>query len=419
MRRLVILILTAAMMYACGSTSKVQQLPAMSLESDLGLLASDEFEGRETGTDGEKKSAEYIAGRFEKIGLQPKGSDGYFHEFEFLPHPPVQVHGSGDSATVGMAVNQKLTGTNVVGYYDKGAAKTIVIGAHHDHLGWGGQNSLHTGDKQIHNGADDNASGVATLLALAESITSSESEYKYNFLFIAFSGEEFGLWGSKAWVKDPTINLEDINCMINMDMVGRLNKENTIVINGVGTAPEWNKAIKKIKSGLNVKTTESGIGPSDQTSFYLEDIPAIHFFTGQHDDYHKPSDDSDKVNYAGMRQVVSYIYALVDQIADKPAFTFTKTKDEEQKQRSFNVTLGVMPDYTFTDEGMRIDGVKEDRAAHSAGLIKGDIVVRMGEYPVKNMNDYMDCLGKFNPGETTEVEVIRNEENLKFNVLWD
>jgi hypothetical protein len=417
-RCLVLAIAGVGLLSACSVGTKAQGHPQDQMEADLGHLASDELEGRETGTEGEKKSAEYIAKRFEEIGLQAKGDDGYFHSFDFMPHPPVQVHGKGDTSSLGMALVQPLIGTNVVGYLDNKASETIVIGAHHDHLGWGATGSLHSGEKAIHNGADDNGSGIAALLALAERISKRDSDY--NYLFIAFSGEEGGLWGSKAYVKNPTIELTSINCMINMDMVGRLNEEKTLVINGVGTSPAWKKAYKKLKvDGIKIATTESGIGPSDQTSFYLADIPAIHFFTGQHGDYHKPSDDTDKINFEGMRSVVAYIDAMVKKVDGMSKMKFTKTKDEEQKQRSFKVTLGIMPDYTYTDAGMRMDGVTEDRPAHKAGMIKGDIVIKIGEFKVDSMEDYMDCLGKFSPGDKTDVVVIRGEEEMTFKVLWD
>lgn len=300
---------------------------------------------------------------------------------------------------------------NVVGYLDHGAPRTIVIGAHYDHLGMGGDNSLYRGEPAIHNGADDNASGTAGLLELVRTIAANKERYNaYNFLFVAFSAEERGLLGSKYFVDQPRFEPETINCMINMDMIGRLDKENKLAVSGVGTSPEWLRMIKDIQNctELAIKTSESGVGPSDHTSFYNKGIPVLHFFTGTHEDYHKPSDDANKINYMGEAEVLRYIENLLVRVCATKDLEFTQTKEEDsQKAPRFSVTLGIMPDYMFEGPGVRVDGVTEGKPAANAGLVAGDIIVKLGDLPVRDMMGYMQALSAFKPGDKTSVTYKR------------
>lgn len=378
------------------------------MQVDVVFLASDLLGGREAGKPSGDMAAKYIATRFEEIGLEPKGIGGsWFQPFEFQ-------YNENPHATTG---GESRIAKNVVGYLDNGAATTVVIGAHYDHLGHGMPGaSLHVGEPAIHNGADDNASGIASLLFLAQYLKNSNLKNN-NYLFLAFSAEELGLIGSKKFVEKPTLDLSTVNYMLNMDMVGRLNEEKVLAINGAGTSPTWKDALAKINvAGIKVKTTDSGIGPSDQTSFYLIDLPVLHFFTGQHTDYHKPSDDSELVNYQGIYDVSTFIATLIQDLDNDGKLTFTKTKDESQQGASFKVTLGVMPDYVFDGEGMRIDAVMDDRPAIKAGLQKGDIVIQIGDVKVKTIYDYMDGLAKFKKGEKAMVKVKRKEETLEKEV---
>jgi len=408
------------LVFFCGCVGKSEEnVVSSQLAQDVGYLASDELEGRETGSAGEQKAGEFIAERFENLGLQPKGEDGWFQTFTFTPHPPMQMHGSGDTASLGMAIVKEISGRNVIGFMDNGMENTVVIGAHYDHLGWGGESSLHAGDSAIHNGADDNASGVGALLMLVERLQTKHSDN--NYLFMAFSGEEKGLWGSNHFCDEPTIDLASVNYMLNMDMVGRLNEERTLAVYGVGTSPSWVPMLESLDiDSITITTTESGVGPSDHTSFYLEDIPVLHFFTGQHSDYHKPTDDIEKINWDGIVSVVNYMEGVIANVAPKGKLEFTKTKDEDNDSTpSFKVTLGVMPDYLYGGLGMRIDGVTEDRPAHGAGMFEGDIVIAMGDSSVTDMKSYMRCLGAFEPGQTTPVIVIRDSAEVLMDVLWD
>ena len=381
-----------------------------SLQEDVIYLAADDLSGRAIGTDGEVKAAEYLAKEFEKLGLQPKGTDGFFQSFTVSK--PSNPH---EEAVIGTA-GEGISGRNVIGFLDKKAEKTIVIGAHFDHLGLGGQGSLHRGDSAIHNGADDNASGTAALLALAEILT--YEELKNNVLFIAFSGEENGLWGSNYFVKNPTIDLKTVNYMINMDMVGRMKEDKSLAINGVGTSPSFVPVFDQINSdSLKLITSESGVGPSDHTSFYLQDLPVLHFFTGQHEDYHKPSDDSDKINYSGLVKVVRYISRVVSVLDTEPKLAFTKTKDSSDSPR-FTVSMGVVPDYMFDGKGMRVDGVSEGKPAQAAGLQKGDIVVQLGDSTVHDMMSYMRALSKFQKGDSTKVVIQRSGQKVEAMVKF-
>ncbi len=380
------------------------------IKNDVTFLANDDLEGRQTGTSGEEKAAEYIAKRFEEIGLTAKGNTGYFQEFSFKPktdpHKEVEFEINSSDSTI--------TGRNVIALLDNGAEQTIVIGAHYDHLGYGGDGSLHRGDKAIHNGADDNASGVAVMLDLAGKLKRTNTGN--NYLFMAFSGEEMGLLGSNYFVKNPTIDSKKINYMINMDMVGRLKADSTLAVYGVGTSPIFKQALNSTNEAFNIIEKESGVGPSDHTSFYLADIPVLHFFTGQHEDYHKPGDDSEKLNYEGMDAISEYIYDFISELDDNGELAFRKTKNESEEVPRFRVGLGVIPDYLYDGKGMRIDGVSEDRPAQKAGLLKGDIVVKLGDSTIVDMMSYMRALSVFEEGNKTKAVVERDGEKIEVEI---
>ncbi|MFQ5448244.1 MAG: M20/M25/M40 family metallo-hydrolase [Saprospiraceae bacterium] len=380
------------------------------LRVDVVYLSSNLMEGRAAGSPGEALAAEYIASRFAEEGLQPKGTDGtWFQPFDFK----IKANPHSDAG------GKEGTGKNVVAFLDNSAPSTVIIGAHYDHLGYGmSGSSLYVGDPAVHNGADDNASGVAAMLYLAHYLKNSQAKHN-NYLFIAFSGEELGLYGSKSFANNPTIDLSTANYMLNMDMVGRLNEEKVLAINGAGTSPIWKDELAKITAGgIKTKTTDSGIGPSDHTSFYLKDIPVLHFFTGQHTDYHKPTDDSELVNYDGIYEVAQFMATLIENLDGQGRLAFTKTKDEQKEASSFKVTLGVMPDYVYDGEGMRIDAVLDDRPAEKAGLKAGDIVIQIGDVEVKDIYGYMEGLGKFNKGDKATVKVKRKDKVVEAEVVF-
>lgn len=316
-------------------------------------------------------------------------------------------------------------GNNVVGWIDNGAQYTIAIGAHYDHLGWGDEGSLHRGEKAIHNGADDNASGVALMIELAKSLSDPNAPRKYNYVFIAFSGEEKGLLGSNYFVKNTSIPLSKINYMINFDMVGRLgDKDAGLAINGVGTSPIWENLINEAwentsRDDFKIKTSKSGVGPSDHTSFYLKDIPVLHLFTGAHEDYHKPTDDIQYINYDGLLEIHEYTMDLIALLDSRGKLEFTKTSAKDQSGAPrFTVGLGVVPDYLFEGKGMRIDGVTDGKPGGMAGLKAGDIVTQLGETKVVDMMSYMEALSAFKKGDKTTVQFKRKKRELKRDIQF-
>ena len=317
-------------------------------------------------------------------------------------------------------IEKKRYGHNVIGYIDNSAATTIIIGGHFDHLGYGeDHNSLYTGDTiQIHNGADDNASGTAAVIELSKLLKASKF-MKNNYLFIAFSGEELGLFGSKYFSDHPTFDLASSNYMINMDMVGRLNDStHGLTIGGYGTSPIWGEVFSAKDKFFSIKFDSSGIGPSDHTSFYLKNIPVLFFFTGIHSDYHKPTDDANKINYPGELKVVKYIYTIIGQTDQKGKLAFTKTREPQMfTKTSFKVTLGIMPDYTFSGSGVRADGVSEGRPAQKAGIKPGDVIIQLGDYKFTDLQTYMEALSKFKKGDATKVKVKRGKEELLFDII--
>jgi len=391
---------------------KKEKAPTVSLQDDVYFLASDSLRGRETGTAYELKAAQYIMQRMKDLHLDPAGdSASYYQTFSFKPKKDPHQEATYVSS------DSSITGTNIMGYWDNNAENTIIIGAHYDHLGMGGEGSLHREGPAIHNGADDNASGVAVMLQLADSLTNSQDK-NHNYLFMAFSGEEIGLLGSNYFAKNPTIDLARVNYMINMDMVGRLREDKTLSVSGTGTAPIWNQVLNASNLGFKLALKESGVGPSDHTSFYLQDLPVLHFFTGQHEDYHKPTDDAEKLNYEGMQMIVGYITSVISELDDDPKLVFKKTKNESEEVPRFKVALGVVPDYLFDGKGMRIDGVSEDKPAQKAGLLKGDIVIQLGDSTVVDMMSYMRALSTFEEGNSTKVIVDREGKKVEVDITF-
>ena len=233
---------------------------------------------------------------------------------------------------------------------------------------------------------------------------------------MSFSGEEMGLLGSNYFSKNPTIDAKSINYMINMDMVGRLKADSTLAVYGLGTSPMFKQTLKSNNDKFKLVENESGVGPSDHTSFYLIDVPVLHFFTGQHEDYHKPGDDSEKLNYEGMNLISDYIFEIISDLDDNGELVFRKTKNESEETPRFKVGLGVVPDYLFDGKGMRIDGTREETPAYNAGLQKGDIVVKLGDSTVTDMMSYMRALSVFEKGDEAAITVKRGEQTIDTKV---
>ncbi len=325
----------------------------------------------------------------------------------------------GLSVDLNVSVNKvERTGTNIAAYIDNHARYTVILGAHYDHLGYGEDgNSLYANavkEHQIHHGADDNASGTAAVLQMAKWVKKNSKKLNhYNYLFLNFSGEELGLYGSKNFVKDQSIDSAHIAYMINMDMVGRLNDStHYLELGGVGTSPAWGDVVAE-GTDFKLKLDSSGVGPSDHTSFYNVGIPVLFFFTGQHMDYHKPSDKAELLNYAGEAMVLDYVKKVVTKLDKenvKPAFT--ATKQTATGRRSYKVSLGIMPDYSFQEGGVRVDGVSDNRPAMKAGIKRGDIITKLGDVRINGLQSYMEALGKLSPGDKTQVTVTRDGKEM-------
>lgn len=326
------------------------------------------------------------------------------------------------NATITIQVQQSVrVGHNVIGYINNNAPYTIVLGAHYDHLGYGEDHtSLYTGAQpMIHNGADDNASGTAALIALANWVKKSDLK-KYNVVFVAFSGEELGLFGSKYFVEQSGIDVSKVNYMINMDMVGRLNDStHGLTVGGYGTSPTWGNLIKTNDAYFKINIDSSGSGPSDHTSFYKKDIPVLFFFTGSHKDYHKPSDDADKINYEGAVAIIKYIEQILTATNNMDKLTFTKTREAAAMGKSsFKVSLGIMPDYTFSGVGVMVDGVSENKPAIKAGVKTGDVLLQLGDYKFTDVQSYMNTLSKFNKGDSTLLKIKRGNEEITLPITF-
>lgn len=405
-------ILSTCLSVLCASIAFAQQPKLVEVETNLKkhitFLADDKLEGRLVGSKGEKAAAKYIANQLKKIGVAPKGVNGYLQPFSVKKNM-ANPHGHDSDA---QAIT--IVGNNVVGFIDNNAPYTVIIGAHYDHLGYNEfGSSTYRPDSanekpKIHNGADDNASGTAAMIELARLLKTSE--YKtHNYLFIAFSGEEEGLLGSNYFAKHPTIDTSTMAYMINMDMVGRLDTvKQSFAISGTGTSPVWEPVLKNIQTTVKVKFDASGTGASDHTSFYYINIPAVHFFTGNHYDYHKPTDDAELINYAGAAEVVSYIYNLVGALNNEGKLKFTPTASDTTAKVSFKVTLGIMPDYLYDGKGVKVDGVTLGKPASNAGLKRGDVILKLGDFDTSDMKLYMKSLSLFKKGDTTKVTILRD-----------
>ena len=314
-------------------------------------------------------------------------------------------------------VEKKRPATNVAAYINNGAATTIIVGAHYDHLGYNeDKNALDTGHV-IHNGADDNASGTAALLEIARLLQQKAPAHN-NYLFLHFSGEELGLLGSKYWVENPT-TMGPINYMLNMDMVGRYDTSHKLTVGGYGTSSKWSHIWKSISTPLIVKFDSTGSGPSDHASFYRAGVPVQFFFTGSHVDYHKATDDADKINYEGTAHIVTLAYQMMGIADSLPKLDFIKTTEPQMgRSTKFTVSLGVIPDYGYSGTGMRIDGVSPGKLAEKLGLQAGDILLQLGDYKFVDVNSYMQTLSKFKKGDQTMLRIKRGIEEISFSVSF-
>ncbi len=343
---------------------------------------------------------------------------------------PMSFAINGTSAALTTDVEQ-ITGesSNVAGYIEGNDPalknQVVIIGAHFDHLGYGGpgSGSLAPDTVAVHHGADDNASGTAGLLALIRAYATDPSNLKRTTLFLAFTGEELGELGSAHYVNHPFFSLDRTVVMVNMDMIGRL-QNRSLSVYGTGTSPAWQTILTKENADSTFKLNEiaDGFGPSDQAQFYGKDLPVLFFFTGTHNDYHKPSDEWETINTAGETQVVRYVYRIVNDIEalpDRPQFTkvMTSAPTGGGDTRGFSVTLGIVPDFGEAKEGMKIGGIRPGGPAEKAGLKSGDIIVSLAGKKVMNIYDYMGVLGELKPGDEVAVEVLRDGKPMRVTTV--
>ncbi len=381
------------------------QAPAVDPDVVGRYLAADDLEGRLAGSPGARCAGDFIARQFELLGLEPAGEDGTFFQTVPLassinPHAP-----SG-------------TGRNVVallrGDDPNRRADVVIIGAHYDHLGRGPFGSLEPDANAIHNGADDNASGVAALLETADLLVHGQPPAR-SILFIAFTGEEFGLLGSAQYARAPTMPLERTVAMLNLDMVGRLGT-GPLIVYGVDTAAEWERLVNDTAAelGVEVAFNGSGYGPSDHTSFYSQDIPVLHFFTNVHSEYHKPSDDWELIDVEGLLRVSALVAGIVERVAERPTrLTLQRAEAPPPvSEGGYGAYLGTVPDFAPVDFGVRLSGVSAGSPAEQAGMHKGDVLIRLGGQEIEDLYAFTDALRSHAPGDTVEIVVLREGEEV-------
>ncbi len=315
---------------------------------------------------------------------------------------------------------------NVLGFLEGSDPKlkdqVVVIGAHYDHLGMGGSHSLaESTEPAIHHGADDNASGTAGVLELAQYFASNREKAGRSLLFMGFSGEEIGLIGSAHWTKQPTIPLERIAAMVNLDMVGRM-KNDTFSVIGIATSKSFNPLVDEVNKGFgfNLQTTGPASGPfggSDQQSFYIKGIPVLFFFTGVHPDYHRPSDTADKVNNEGTAKLLRFVADTTERLSKVPEKPdYVKIVEQTPQGGGFNVYLGTIPDYAAEAEGVTLQGVREGGPAAKAGIKAGDIIVELGGKKIRNVQEYTALLGDIKPDVAVKMVVLRGADRVTLMV---
>ncbi|MEW5980056.1 MAG: M20/M25/M40 family metallo-hydrolase [Acidobacteriota bacterium] len=357
--------------------------------------------------------------------FESAGSD--FSSVEKAGRPPLRTALDGVSLkfTCELTKEQRQT-ANVIGMlpgtHPELKSEAIVIGAHYDHLGLGRNGSLASQPgRQIHNGADDNASGTAGVLELAQAFAGKHRNPHRTLIFVTFSAEEMGLLGSKHYVDHPPVPLEKTVAMINMDMIGRM-KEKRLIVGGTGSSPHWKALLERANEPvrLELKFQDDAFGPSDHSSFYAKNIPVLFLFTGVHDDYHKPSDDYQKIRLETEQQILDLTYSIareLDLSDNRPQFARTAEPEPSgDRVGGFRVYLGTIPDYGEEVEGVKLSGVRAGSPAEKAGLQAGDIVVECAGKQIRNIYDYTYLLQEHEPGETVELTVNRSSQRVTLKV---
>jgi len=392
-------------------------LPEPHVAEDVAYLASDALGGRLVGSPGADSAAEYIARRFAKAGLQ-RPQAGWFQEFA-VSRESQQAQKAG----VGGA-----TGRNVIGLLPgrdkKRRDEVIVVGAHYDHLGGGLFGALDPDSAgRPHNGADDNASGVATMLEVAQRLAQSRPDR--TIVFVAFTGEELGLLGSAWYVRNPVAPVARTTAMINFDMVGRLTNDRLIVY-GTETAKEFPALLDSLNrtAGFDLKARGDGYGPSDQSSFYAVKLPVLHLFTDLHEDYHRATDDAERLNVPGMLRIAEFATALVRNLADRRTpLTFVDQPPPQQaaapgqtRSAGYGAYLGSVPDMAGDVTGVKLSGVRGGSPAEKAGMQRDDIITKIGDADVLDLQGMTDALRVHKPGDVVDIVVLRGGQPVTLKV---
>ncbi len=403
----------AILLFSFLYISIFSQVESSQIKKHIETLSSDSMEGRLVGSNGEKLASEYISNYFQELNLTPFTNNEFINYFSFNYNS--NPHGNSSE-------KDNITGRNVVAFLDNGAKHTFVIGAHYDHLGLNEYN-LSTDSKgkgQIHNGADDNASGVSAVLELANLYSKNNIKEPVNFIFVCFSGEELGLMGSKSIAEIIKKEYPNSSLMLNFDMIGRMDSTNSLNIGGIGTSPNFSKIVNKNKPDtFQLTLDESGTGPSDHTSFYSNGIPVLFFHTGLHLDYHKPTDDADKINFKKTAEIVGFAKTVIDDLALNPELPFLQTKLKSTENiSSFKVTLGIFPDYTDYGDGLHIQEVIENRTAEKYGLQKGDIITKIHKTNITDVYTYMKALSTLKKDQFYQLKFIRNKKNKTIKIKF-
>ncbi len=379
-----------------------QDVSLTKLQGHIQYLTAAELEGRACGTPGERKAAEYIRSQLVALGipsLPPYSS--YFQSFsvrpEHLPtHPPIATQ-------------------NVIGFINNHAPTTIILGGHYDHLGrgeWDGSMELGTRGT-IHPGADDNASGVAGLLELVKQLAHNSIQEKHNYVVVFFGAEEIGLQGSRHFVQNLPFNKSSIHCMINVDMIGRFSAERQLLVRGMNTSQLWSPLTAKANQTIQlpIRSMELGVYSSDHLPFFNQQIPILSFSTGVHEDYHRPTDTEDKIDYFHLSKIVQLIHNLVVGLEDSVPGHFQNPPKSAEPIMNPALTLGFIPDYGFSDKGVKVDYVTRNRPACQAGIQPGDVLIRLKDIPVYSVRDYLRIMSQLHQGEKIEV-ILRRDDTL-------
>ncbi len=391
---------------------------AMRYSANVYWLADDARQGRGLGSEGLAKAGLWLEEQFKDIGLEPAGDDGgYRHVFGVPIADPSNPHAQ-KGFVYAFNVMGRIRGNGEL-------EGVVLIGAHYDHLGFGGEGSLEPDSRAIHNGADDNASGTAALLEAARQLQERRGQLRRDVVVMAFSAEERGLVGASNIVRTPPegLAMEDVIAMLNMDMVGRLRDDRLSVLGG-DSAEEWDDLVGPLcdRYGFECSIGGDGFGSSDQSAFFAADIPVLHFFTGTHSEYHKPSDDADLINAEGAVRVAWLVSDVAGSVANRPGeLTLVKTSDGPQRRMALKARLGTIPDYAGPADGspgLLLSDVRPDSPAEAAGLQRGDVIVQIGEMEIAGVQDYMVVLSEANPGDSAPVVVVRDGERVEMEVTF-